>query len=129
VNEEVKDIFKEIKMRKDLKKINLDKLEFKKCFKSRRTLHRDLAKFFFSCSETELWMFLVLAALPDILMDGRRVKKKKENERFGYPIKNIKTNEKKKRLGKVRCQLRPSFKSLGWVGRQPQQFFFPINKS
>ena len=31
------------------------------------TLHRDLAKFFFNCSETELWIFLVLAALPDIL--------------------------------------------------------------
>ncbi len=82
MNEEVKDIFKEIKKdlkKKRKKKINLDKLEFKKCFKSRRTLHRDLAKFFFSCSETELWMFLVLAALPDILMNGRRVKKKKEN--------------------------------------------------
>ena len=35
----------------------------------RHTLHRDFAKFFFNCSDTELWMFLVLAALPDILQE------------------------------------------------------------
>lgn len=31
------------------------------------TLHRDFANVFFSCSETVPWIFLSLAALPDIL--------------------------------------------------------------
>jgi len=31
------------------------------------TLHRDFAKFFFSCSETVPWIFLLLAAFPQIL--------------------------------------------------------------
>lgn len=31
------------------------------------TFHLDFAKFFFSCSETVPWMFLLLAAFPDIL--------------------------------------------------------------
>lgn len=31
------------------------------------TFHRDLAKFFLSCSDTVPWIFLLLAALPEIL--------------------------------------------------------------
>ena len=64
-------------MRKKRRSSTNDKSEFE--YLSRRTLHRDLAKFFFSCSETELWMFLVLAALPDILMDEIRIGKEKRN--------------------------------------------------
>lgn len=33
------------------------------------TFHRLFAKFFFSCSDTELWMLRSLAALPEILWD------------------------------------------------------------
>lgn len=36
------------------------------------TFHLDLAKFFFSCSETDEWMFLSLAVLPLILRPLRR---------------------------------------------------------
>jgi len=38
-----------------------------------RTFHLDLAKFFLSCAETVPWMFLLLAALPDILKRIRRI--------------------------------------------------------
>ena len=64
-------------MRKKRRSSTNDKSEFE--YLSRRTLHRDLAKFFFSCSETELGMFLVLAALPEILMDEIRIGKEKRN--------------------------------------------------
>jgi len=37
------------------------------------TLHRDLAKFFFSCSETVPWMFLLLASSPEILEETKGV--------------------------------------------------------
>lgn len=38
-------------------------------FQTHFTFHRDFAKFFFNCSDTVPWMFLLLAALPDILKE------------------------------------------------------------
>jgi len=35
--------------------------------KNQLTLHLDFAKFFFSCSDTVPWIFLLLAAFPEIL--------------------------------------------------------------
>lgn len=37
------------------------------------TFHRDFAKFFLSCSDTVPWIFLLLAALPDILKEEGKV--------------------------------------------------------
>lgn len=36
------------------------------------TFHRDLAKFFLSCSDTVPWIFLLLAAFPEILQEINR---------------------------------------------------------
>lgn len=60
-----------------------------------------MAKFFFSCSDTELWMFFVLAALPDILENKRD---RNNNKQYN---KRKTEREKKKQI--IRVERKISF--------------------